>query len=688
MSNRNFKNHMKQYFTSLLISLVTVIAYGQTPISQPLLGHIFTADPSAHVFGGKIYIYPSHDIESNTAEDDEGGHFDMKDYHILSMDKIGGKVTDHGVALDIKDVPWARRQMWAPDAAYANDTYYLYFPVKDKQDVFRIGVATSKNPEGPFIAEKNPIAGSYSIDPAVFKEDDGSFYMYFGGIWGGQLQRWNNNTYNAKGALRKPEEPAILPRVVKLSKDMKSFAEPVREIKLVDAQGKIFTEGKNDKRFFEGSWMHKYKGKYYFSYSTGDTHTISYAMGDSPYGPFTYAGVVLNPVKGWTNHHSIVEIAGKWYLFYHDVQLSGKTHLRNIKVTELKYNIDGTIEPISAYKTQDSEKGLKAYYDSYFPIGVAVSPRALKTDEASLIKREFNSITPENAMKMGPIHPKENEYFWADADSIVAFAQRNKLKVRGHTLCWHNQTPKWIFTDANGDTVSKAILLQRLKDHITSVVSRYKGKIYAWDVVNEVISDKTREFYRPSAWYKICGEEYIARAFQYAHEADPDAMLFYNDYNEIDPVKQEKILKLVTDLKKAGVPIHGIGLQAHWAVNEPSRDQLESTLSSFAKSGLAMQITELDVSVYRKEHSARDKRSEDENTTFTTEKEQKQLEVYKMCFELFRKYKQSITGVTFWNISDRSSWLDNFPVKNRKDYPLLFDKDLNPKPVYQEVVKF
>lgn len=320
------------------------------PISQPLVSHIYTADPSAHVFNGRIYIYPSHDIDAGVPEDDQGGHFDMRDYHILSMDSIGGEVTDHGVALDIKNVPWAGRQMWAPDAAFANNTYYLYFPVKDKNDVFKIGVATGKTPEGPFVAEKEAITGSYSIDPCVFKDDNGTFYMYFGGIWGGQLQRWNNNTYDANGALRKPEEQAILPRIAKLSSDMKSFAEEIKEVKLVDENGNTFTEGQNDKRFFEAAWVHKYNGKYYFSYSTGDTHNICYAVGDSPYGPFTYKGIVLNPVEGWTNHHSIVEVNGKWYLFYHDVQLSGKTHLRNIKVTELTHNSDGTIQAITAYQ--------------------------------------------------------------------------------------------------------------------------------------------------------------------------------------------------------------------------------------------------------------------------------------------------------------------------------------------------
>lgn len=320
------------------------------PISQPLVSHIYTADPSAHVFNERIYIYPSHDTATGTPEDDLGSHFNMMDYHILSMDAIGGNVTDHGIALDIKDVPWAGRQMWAPDAAFANNMFYLYFPVKDKKDVFHIGVATSDKPEGPFKAETQPIKESYSIDPCVFKDDDGTFYMYFGGIWGGQLQRWNKNKYDSSAQNRKSEELAILPRIAKLNKDMKSFAEPVKEIKIVDKDGNLFTEKDNDKRFFEAAWMHKYKGKYYFSYSTGDTHFINYAIGDSPYGPFTYQGVLLNPVDGWTNHHSIIEMNGKWWLFYHDVQLSGKTHLRNVKVTELKYNDDGTIQTVNAYK--------------------------------------------------------------------------------------------------------------------------------------------------------------------------------------------------------------------------------------------------------------------------------------------------------------------------------------------------
>ena len=341
----------------------------------------------------------------------------------------------------------------------------------------------------------------------------------------------------------------------------------------------------------------------------------------------------------------------------------------------------------SLFAMAQENKGLKDYFNHTFIMGVAVSAGSLKTTEAKLILHQFNSITPENAMKWGPIHPTENEYYWRDADSIAAFAQNNFLKMRGHTLCWHNQTPNWLFKDADGKQVSKELLLQRLKNHIYTVVKRYKGTIYAWDVVNEAISDNPDEYLRNSEWLKICGEEYIAKAFEYAHEADPDALLFYNDYNEINAVKREKIYRLVKSLKDAGVPIHGLGMQAHWAINEPAYQQLDSTLKRFSKLGVKIQITEMDISVYPKEHEARERKPADTNTDFTIEREQEQIEMYARCFELFKKYKSVITGITFWNISDKHSWLDNFPVKNRKDYPLLFDKNLNPKNAFWEVIK-
>jgi endo-1,4-beta-xylanase len=333
-------------------------------------------------------------------------------------------------------------------------------------------------------------------------------------------------------------------------------------------------------------------------------------------------------------------------------------------------------------------KALKEHYKDYFEMGVAVTPQSLKSDEAQLILHHFNSLTAENAMKMGPIHPRPDKYNWSGPDSIAAFAKRHNMKLRGHTLTWHNQAPKWFFTDSAGKAISKDELFRRMKEHITSVVTRYKDIVYAWDVVNEVISDDPKEYYRNSEFYKIAGEEFITKAFQYAHEADPKALLFYNDYNEISPSKREKIFQLIKKLRADGVPVHGLGLQGHWAINEPSYGQLDSTLKRFSELGIPLQITELDISVYPKEHNARDRKASDYDTVFSKEKEQKQMEVYKMCFELFRKYKDHITSVTFWNISDRTSWLDNFPVLNRKDYPLLFDAKLEPKKAFWEVVKF
>ena len=329
----------------------TTITSSNRYLNQPLVTNMFTADASAHVFNNKIYIYPSHDIEAGVKENDLGDHFDMKDYHVLSMKKIGGPVTDHGVALDVKNVAWASRQMWAPDAAYKNGTWYLYFPAKDAAGIFHIGVATSKSPEGPFVAQPQPMKGSYSIDPAVFTDNDGKSYIYFGGIWGGQLQKWQSGIFDASyGQEPQPSELALSPKVAKLTNNMLEFDGAVQDVKIVDKEGKPLMAGDHERRFFEASWMHKYKGKYYFSYSTGDTHFIAYAIGDNPMGPFTYQGVVLNPVQGWTNHHSIVEIQEQWYIFYHDTQLSGKTHLRNIKVAEMSYRPDGTIIPITTYK--------------------------------------------------------------------------------------------------------------------------------------------------------------------------------------------------------------------------------------------------------------------------------------------------------------------------------------------------
>ena len=337
-----------------LIFLVTTLSFSQNKFKdQPLVSEIYTADPSAHIFNGKIYVYPSHDIiEENPLYDDCGSQYAMRDYRVLSMDYIGGPVTIHDVALDLEDVPWAKRQFWAPDAAEKDGKFYLYFPTKDKDDIFRIGVAVSEKPEGPFRSKKTAIEGSYSMDPSVFKDDDGSYYMYFGGIWGGQLQRWDeNNNYTPSGCETQdngiPNSPAISPRIAKMSNDMISFAEDPKPIRIIDKNGNPILTKDHDRRFFEAAWIHKRNGIYYLSYSTGNTHYIVYATGDNPYGPFTYQGVLNNPVQGWTNHHSTIKIADKWYLFYHDTQLSGKDFLRNVKFSEMFHNSDGSIKTIT-----------------------------------------------------------------------------------------------------------------------------------------------------------------------------------------------------------------------------------------------------------------------------------------------------------------------------------------------------
>jgi len=316
-------------------------------MKKPLVTTMYTADPSAHVFEGKVYIYPSHDLDHNTPPTQNGDQYDMEDYHVFSMDNMQMWPVDLGEVLNVKNVPWAEKQMWAPDAAYKNGMFYLYFPAKDKSGLFRIGVATADSPAGPFAPQAEPIQGSFSIDPAVFVDDNGQAYMYFGGLWGGQLEKWRTGAYDAEGMEPSTGKPALGPRVAKLSADMLSFDGPVGEISIIDDKGRPLLAGDHNRRFFEAAWVHKYNGTYYLSYSTGDTHYMAYATAQNPLGPFTFRGYVLNPVLGWTTHGSIVEFQGKWYLFYHDDSLSGVDNKRCMKVAELFYNPDGSIQTIT-----------------------------------------------------------------------------------------------------------------------------------------------------------------------------------------------------------------------------------------------------------------------------------------------------------------------------------------------------
>jgi beta-xylosidase len=318
---------------------------------EPLVTHIYTADPSAHVFEGKIFIYPSHDLDHSEPSNDNGDQYKMEDYHILSLEDLNSPCIDNGEALHMKDIPWVSKQMWAPDAAFKNNLYYLYFPARDKEGNFRIGVATSPNPAGPFKPQNDYIPGSFSIDPAVFVDDDNKAYIYFGGLWGGQLEKWQTGTF-LPGAKEPPaNEPAFGPRVAELNDDMLTFNAAAQEISIVDENGKPILAGDEERRYFEGPWMHKYNGYYYLSYSTGTTHYLVYAISKNPKGPFVYKGRILEPVIGWTTHHSIVQFRDKWLLFYHDSSLSGGVdHKRCVKYTELTYNADGTIQTIEPYK--------------------------------------------------------------------------------------------------------------------------------------------------------------------------------------------------------------------------------------------------------------------------------------------------------------------------------------------------
>nr|WP_206540544.1 glycoside hydrolase family 43 protein [Mesobacillus campisalis] len=321
--------------------------------NEPIVTHIFTADPSAHVFEGKLYIYPSHDLEHDEPSNDNGDQYKMEDYHVLSMEDVDGPCVDHGEVLHLKDIPWASKQLWAPDAAYKNNTYYLFFPARDKDGIFRIGVATSPSPAGPFKAEENYIPGSFSIDPAVLVDEDNKAYVYFGGLWGGQLEKWQTGIYQHDAAGPAASEPALGPIAAELTDDMLNFKSEPKEISIVDEEGNPILAGDEDRRYFEGPWVHKYNGLYYLSYSTGTTHKIVYAVSENPMGPFTFKGTILTPVIGWTTHHSIVQYKDKWYLFYHDSSLSGGVnHKRSVKFTELKYNEDGTIQTIAPYENK------------------------------------------------------------------------------------------------------------------------------------------------------------------------------------------------------------------------------------------------------------------------------------------------------------------------------------------------
>lgn len=313
---------------------------------KPLIKHMYTADPSANVFEGRIYLYPSHDLDHDNSSNDNGDQYDMVDYHVFSMTDIEGDVTDHGCALHIKDVPWASQQMWAPDAAQRSDgKYVFYFPARDKDGIFRLGAALSDTPAGPFKANPEPIKGSFSIDPCTFVDDDGTGYILFGGLWGGQLQCWQGDAFDADAKEPSGEGVrALYPKIAPLDESMCEFSEAPSDIVILDEHGQPLAADDHDRRYFEGPWLHKHEDTYYFSYSTGDTHRLVYATSKNIMGPYTYQGRILDPVLGWTTHHSTVCYNGQWYLFYHDASLSGGAdNKRSVKAIKFNHDSEGNI---------------------------------------------------------------------------------------------------------------------------------------------------------------------------------------------------------------------------------------------------------------------------------------------------------------------------------------------------------
>ena len=334
--------------------------------------------------------------------------------------------------------------------------------------------------------------------------------------------------------------------------------------------------------------------------------------------------------------------------------------------------------------------GMMDSYKDYFSIGVAVNQRNVSNpDQIALIKKEFNSITAENDMKPGEIHPKEGVWNWERADKIANFCRENGIKLRGHCLCWHSQFADWMFTDSKGKPVKKEVFYERLREHIHTVVNRYKDIVYAWDVVNEAMADDGRSWpgreqspYRQSRHFQLCGDEFIAKAFQFAREADPNALLFYNDYSCVDEGKRERIYNMVKKMKDAGVPIDGIGMQGHYNIYFPSEEQLEKAIVRFKELVNHIHITELDLRMNQEMGGQLQGFSRGEAKPIPAYMNTLQTDQYARLFKVFRKHKDVIDCVTFWNLGDRDSWLG---VNN---HPLPFDENYRPKACYRAIRNF
>jgi endo-1,4-beta-xylanase len=346
-----------------------------------------------------------------------------------------------------------------------------------------------------------------------------------------------------------------------------------------------------------------------------------------------------------------------------------------------------------AHTQRTPSVSLKEVFKSDFLIGAALNRRQFfEEDQRALpiIKSQFNSITPENQLKWLLIHPQPDKYDWEGGDHYVAFGEKYGMTVIGHTLVWHRQTPPWVFDDGKGNRVDRETLLARLHDHIQTVVGRYKGRIKGWDVVNEALNaDGTM---RQSNWMKIIGEDYVAKAFQFAHEADPQAELYYNDYSLENEPKRNGAIRLIRELKSQGVPIAAVGLQGHNNLKFPSLEQQDATIEAFAKLGIKVNITELDIDVLP--HIDEDKGPTTKLTyqlnPFASGLPQSllddQAKRFADLFSVYLKHRDVIDRITFWGVTDGDTWLNNWPVRGRTNYPLLFDREGKAKPAFDAVL--
>lgn len=338
---------------------------------------------------------------------------------------------------------------------------------------------------------------------------------------------------------------------------------------------------------------------------------------------------------------------------------------------------------------------LHEFFKSDFRIGAALNGFQITgrdTAALRLVQRHFNSITPENVMKWQPIHPEQNKYNFELADQFVEFGKSRNMFIVGHTLVWHNQIPSWVFLKEPGssDLVDKQTLYKRMEEHISTVMERYKGRIHAWDVVNEAV-DENGEL-RNSNFYKIAGDEYIRMAFVYAHRADPAAELYYNDYNLWKPAKRDGVIRLVKDLLAQGIRVDGIGMQGHWSLSGPSISQIEESVELFSKLGVKVMITELDITVLPSPQNIQGaevgQRFENSPSIDPFKQglpdsvEQQLAKRYEEIFRLFLKHRNKIDRVTFWGVQDGHSWKNNWPVRGRTDYPLLFNREYKPKAAF------